>query len=70
LTAKDPPPSGPSPAPFRNVPPVAHARRRVGAPLDLGVRALDTFLPAAGATSLADGYRRLEEIMGVLETEN
>ncbi len=37
-------PPGPSPTPFRNVPPPAHARRRVGAPLDLGVRALNTFL--------------------------
>jgi flagellum-specific ATP synthase len=37
-------PSGLSPAPFRNSPPPAHARRRVGAPLDLGVRALNTFL--------------------------
>src|ERR1700735_3813512 len=35
---------GPSPFPFRNAPPLAHARRRVGAPLDLGVRALNTFL--------------------------
>jgi flagellum-specific ATP synthase len=35
---------GPSPYPFRNTPPLAHARRRVGAPLDLGVRALNTFL--------------------------
>ena len=35
---------GPSPYPFRNSPPLAHARRRVGAPLDLGVRALNTFL--------------------------
>src|SRR6204780_4073191 len=35
---------GPSPYPFRNMPPLAHARRRVGAPLDLGVRALNTFL--------------------------
>jgi flagellum-specific ATP synthase len=34
---------GPSPYPFRNTPPLAHARRRVGAPLDLGVRALNTF---------------------------
>jgi flagellum-specific ATP synthase len=30
--------------PFRNQPPPAHSRRRVGAPLDLGVRALNTFL--------------------------
>src|SRR5712692_459860 len=37
-------PPGASPTPFRNVPPPAHARRRVGAPLDLGVRALNTFL--------------------------
>ena len=29
---------------FRNTPPLAHARRRVGAPLDLGVRALNTFV--------------------------
>src|SRR5712675_744062 len=34
---------GPAPFPFRNTPPPAHARRRVGAPLDLGVRALNTF---------------------------
>src|ERR1700751_1718873 len=30
--------SGPSPYPFRNAPPPAHARARVGKPLDLGVR--------------------------------
>ncbi|HEX4408944.1 MAG TPA: flagellar protein export ATPase FliI [Xanthobacteraceae bacterium] len=35
---------GPSPFPYRNAPPLAHARRRVGAPLDLGVRALNTFI--------------------------
>jgi flagellum-specific ATP synthase len=35
---------GPSPYPFRNTPPLAHARRRVGLPLDLGVRALNTFV--------------------------
>jgi flagellum-specific ATP synthase len=35
---------GPSPYPFRNAPPPAHSRQRVGAPLDLGVRALNTFL--------------------------
>ena len=44
IDGQGPLPSGPSPAPFRNVPPPAHARRRVGAPLDLGVRALNTFL--------------------------
>jgi flagellum-specific ATP synthase len=36
-------PAGPSPYPFRETPPPAHARRRVGAPLDLGVRALNAF---------------------------
>src|SRR5262249_35135018 len=36
-------PSGPSPYPFRNAPPPAHARQRVGGPLDLGVRVLNTF---------------------------
>ena len=36
--------TGPSPYSFRNAPPLAHARRRVGAPLDLGVRALNTFI--------------------------
>ena len=35
---------GPSPYPFRNTPPPAHARRRVGGPLDLGVRVLNTFI--------------------------
>jgi flagellum-specific ATP synthase len=37
-------PLGPASYPFRADPPPAHARRRVGAPLDLGVRALNTFL--------------------------
>src|ERR1700726_3086974 len=37
-------PAGPSPAPLRHPPPPAHGRRRVGAPLDLGVRALNPFL--------------------------
>jgi flagellum-specific ATP synthase len=40
-------PLGPSPYTFRNPPPPAHARRRVGAPLDLGVRALNTFITCA-----------------------
>ena len=35
---------GPSPCAFRSTPPLAHARRRIGAPLDLGVRALNTFV--------------------------
>jgi flagellum-specific ATP synthase len=44
IDGKGPLPLGPSPYPFRSNPPPAHARRRVGAPLDLGVRALNTFL--------------------------
>jgi len=44
IDSKGPLAAGPSPYPFRNPPPPAHARRRVGAPLDLGVRALNTFL--------------------------
>jgi flagellum-specific ATP synthase len=44
IDGKGPLPPGPSPYPFRNSPPPAHARRRVGAPLDLGVRALNTFI--------------------------
>jgi flagellum-specific ATP synthase len=37
-------PQGMVPVPFRNSPPAAHSRKRVGKPLDLGVRALNTFL--------------------------
>ncbi|RAI38106.1 flagellar protein export ATPase FliI [Rhodoplanes roseus] len=37
-------PIGPTPCRFRNSPPSAHARRRVGGPIDLGVRALNTFI--------------------------
>ena len=37
-------PAGSAPYSFRNAPPSAHARTRVGEPLDLGVRALNTFL--------------------------
>ena len=43
IDGKGPLPPGPSPYGFRNDPPSAHARRRVGGPLDLGVRALNTF---------------------------
>ncbi len=39
-----PPPEGAKVYPFRADPPTAHARRRVGQPLDLGVRALNAFL--------------------------
>src|ERR1700751_2066398 len=44
IDGKGPLPPGPSPSPFRSAPPPPPARRRVGAPLDLGVRALNTFL--------------------------
>jgi flagellum-specific ATP synthase len=44
IDGKGPLPPGPSPYPFRSAPPPAHARRRVGAPLDLGVRCINTFL--------------------------
>jgi flagellum-specific ATP synthase len=44
VDGKGPLPPGPAPFPLRNAPPSAHARRRVGQPLDLGVRALNTFL--------------------------
>jgi flagellum-specific ATP synthase len=44
IDSKGPLPAGPSPYAYRNAPPPAHARKRVGAPLDLGVRALNTFL--------------------------
>src|SRR3954462_12685853 len=44
IDGRGPLPSGPAPCPFRNTPPPAHARRRVGTPLDLGVRALNTFI--------------------------
>src|SRR5258705_12482514 len=43
IDGKGPLPSGPLPYPFKAPPPAAHARRRVGAPIDLGVRALNSF---------------------------
>jgi flagellum-specific ATP synthase len=44
IDGKGPLLQGPSPMPYRNSPPPAHSRKRVGLPLDLGVRALNTFL--------------------------
>src|SRR5215469_8480232 len=44
IDGKGPLPQGASPMSYRNSPPPAHSRKRVGAPLDLGVRGLNTFL--------------------------
>lgn len=44
IDGKGPLPQGSAPVPYRNSPPSAHSRQRVGQPLDLGVRALNTFL--------------------------
>ncbi|MFN5407011.1 flagellar protein export ATPase FliI [Bradyrhizobium sp.] len=44
IDGKGPLPQGAAPVPYRNNPPPAHSRKRVGSPLDLGVRALNTFL--------------------------
>src|SRR5579864_2455961 len=44
IDGKGPLEQGASPVPYRNTPPPAHSRKRVGTPLDLGVRGLNTFL--------------------------
>src|ERR1700754_4658189 len=44
IDGKGPLAQGPAPMPYRNQPPPAHSRKRVGSPLDLGVRGLNTFL--------------------------
>src|SRR5499427_942991 len=44
IDGKGPLDPGSSPYPFRSAPPPAHARARVGSALDLGVRALNTFV--------------------------
>jgi flagellum-specific ATP synthase len=44
VDGKGPLPQGPILYPFRRDPPPAHSRQRVGGPLDLGVRAINTFL--------------------------
>ena len=44
IDGKGPLPQGPAPMPYRAAPPPAHSRKRVGAPLDLGVRSMNTFL--------------------------
>jgi flagellum-specific ATP synthase len=43
VDGKGPIKPGHAPYPFRAAPPAAHTRKRVGTPLDLGVRALNTF---------------------------
>jgi flagellum-specific ATP synthase len=44
IDGKGPLPEGPADQPLRNAPPPAHRRSRVGGKIDLGVRALNTFL--------------------------
>ncbi|GBU16152.1 MULTISPECIES: flagellar protein export ATPase FliI [Methylobacterium] len=44
IDGQGPLPQGPDIYPLRADPPPAHARRRVGGPLDLGVRCINTFL--------------------------
>lgn len=44
IDGKGPLPQGGAPVPFRRAPPPAHSRKRVGKPLDLGVRGMNTFL--------------------------
>ncbi|MCB1475526.1 MAG: flagellar protein export ATPase FliI [Rhodobiaceae bacterium] len=43
IDGKGPLPAGPALYPLRNQPPPAHRRSRVGEPIDLGVKALNTF---------------------------
>ena len=51
IDGKGPIPRGPEAYPLKQVPLPAHSRARVGAPMDLGVRALNTF------TTLCEGQR-------------
>ncbi len=52
IDGKGPLPPGPMPVPIRNSPPPAHARARVGAKLDTGVRALNTFVTCCAGQRL------------------
>lgn len=45
IDGKGPLPQGGYPVPLRNAPPPPHSRQRMGAQLDLGVRAVNSFLP-------------------------
>src|SRR2546430_15247772 len=53
IDGKGPLAPGPSPMPYPNSPPPAPSRKRVGLPLDLGVRALNTFLTCCRGQRLA-----------------
>lgn len=44
IDGKGPLPQGPDLYPYRAAPPAAHARQRVGEPLDVGVRVMNTFI--------------------------
>ena len=55
IDGKGPLPQGACPMPYRNSPPPAHSRKRVGAPLDLGVRALNTFLTCCRGSAFSPG---------------
>lgn len=44
IDGKGPLPPGGHPVPLRNIPPAPHSRQRMGKQLDLGVRAVNTFL--------------------------
>jgi flagellum-specific ATP synthase len=52
INAMGEPIDGKGPIPYRNAPPPAHSRKRVGPPLDLGVRALNTFLTCCSGQRL------------------
>ena len=58
IDGKGPMVQGASPMPYRNLPPPAHSRQRVGAPLDLGVRALNTFKPEHPGTRIVHRSER------------
>jgi len=45
IDGKGPLPQGGHPVPLRNTPPAPHSRQRMGGQLDLGVRAVNSFMP-------------------------
>src|SRR6266851_354625 len=69
IDGKGPLPQGGSPMPFRNAPPPAHSRKRVGAPLDLGVRALNTFLTCCRGQRLGLVGERGREVQEFLQDD-